>query len=313
MSRVISVGQAAVSALAAAVLLGRCESSPAPPIVPEGPPIFQEGNHRPTNPIVPKRFLQLAGNRLGDVFPLDPHDAPCPQADNDWAFTHVGDLSLKWARLSVDRLEWQQARDLRRFSGSDINACQDQIVTLLAANDITIMHTIVHWDSILHADRYPDYRNEEEIQRYLDYARLIVRHFRGRVRYYEVLNEAVAYVELPDYLELIRRVVPVIREEDPDAKIVVGGSTNLLYQYASDYLFGVLGSDVMPLVDGIATHPMYGPSPQYADVRQYYYNYPTLVQEIKTVAAAHGFTGEFFAEEMVWRTARNPNPYEPWQ
>lgn len=262
---------------------------------------------------MPKRFRQLADNRLGDVFPLDPHNPPCVPAEQDRAFTHLGDLSLKWARISVDPMEWEQARDWRWFSGSDITPCQDQFVTLLADSGITIMHTIVHWDSILHADRHPDYRNEVEIQRYLDYARLIVRQIRGRVRYYEVLNEAVAYVELPDYLEIIRRVVPIIRDEDPEAKIVVGGSTNLLYQYARDYLFGVLRSDVVPLVDGIAIHPMYGPSPQYDDVRQYYYDYPSLVQEIKTVAASHGFTGEFFAEEMVWRTARNPYPYEPWE
>jgi hypothetical protein len=69
----------------------------------------------------------------------------------------------------------------------------------------------------------------------------------------------------------------------------------------------------MPLVDGVATHPMYGVSPQYDEVRQYYDDYPSLLQEIREVASAHGFSGEYFAEEMNWRTPINPNPYEPWE
>jgi Glycosyl hydrolase family 1 len=313
----------AASLLIAAALLGGCGNSEVASVAPpdtsttpqdtsSGPPIFQEGNAHSTAAIVPRQYQQLAQNRVGDMFPLDPHDS-CPPSDQDWSFTHVGDLSLKWARLSVDRMEWGQAKDLQLFSRSDINVCEDSIVTLLAQHDITVMHTIVYWDSVLDADQPPDYTNPTEVQRYLDYADLIVQHFKGRVQYYEILNEAIAYVQLPDYLALIHRVVPIIRADDPEAKIVVGGSTNLLDQGPRDYLFGVLESDVMPLVDGVAIHPMYGPSPEYDDVRQYYYDYPSLVQQIKDTAAAHGFTGEYFAEEMVWRTAENAGgPDEPW-
>jgi hypothetical protein len=91
----------------------------------------------------------------------------------------------------------------------------------------------------------------------------------------------------------------------------VGGATDLRHEYSRDYLFGVLQSDIMPLVDGISIHPMYGSSPQFDEVRQYYYDYPSMLQEIKDVSSAHGFSGEYFAEEMSWRTASNPNPNEP--
>jgi hypothetical protein len=216
-------------------------------------------------------------------------------------------------RLSLDRLELDQARSMDDYSQFEINECQDEIVTLLAENDITIIYTLVYWDETLHAENYPDYGNEEEVQRFLDYTRLIVRHFQDRIQYYEILNEALVYVDVVDYINLIRRVVPVIREEYPQAKIVVGGSSNLLYPDCLNYLFAVLRSDIMPLVDGIATHPMYGASPQYDDIRQYYYGYPALVQEIKDTASANGFTGEYIAEEMAWRTTINPNPWEPWE
>jgi hypothetical protein len=275
--------------------------------------IVQRGSDLPRVRLVADRFEDLKDNRIGDSFPLDRHSPPCPPVEEDWPFAHVRDLNLKWVRLSLDPLELEQARSWGHYSQFDISPCQDEVIGFLAENDVTILMTIVYWDEELHAQNYPDYRNEEEIQRYLDYTRTIVRQFRGRVQYYEILNEAYFYVHVGDYINLIRRAVPVIREEDPDAKIVVGGTSNLLNLGFRNYLFGVIGSDIMPLVDGIATHPMYGASPQYPDVRRYYYNYPSLVQGIKDAASANGFTGEYFAEEMCWRTAINPFVWEPWE
>jgi len=274
---------------------------------------LQTDNNHPKIRIQTGKFGELADNRIGDMFPLDRHPTPCPPADEDWSFTHVSLLGLKWVRLSLDRLEFEQAKDMGNYSQFEINQCQDEVLTLLAENGITIMYTIVYWDAEVNAENYPDYRNEDEVQRFLDYTRMIVRHFKGRVQYYEILNEALFYVKAPDYINLIRRVVPVIREEDPQAKIVVGGSSNLLTREYRDYLFRVLRSDIMLEVDGIAIHAMYGASPKYDDTRQYYYDYPQMVHEIKDTALANGFSGEYFAEEMSWRTSINPNPYEPWE
>ena len=281
--------------------------------------ILQEGDNLPRVRLITKSLGDLANNRIGDLFPLDRHPLPCAPWDQDWSFTHVRDLGLKWVRMSVDVMEYNQAQSLGLYSQPEINACQDEVVSALAANDITMMHVIVFWDESLHVgENYPRYRKEGEIQPYLDYARLLVRHFKGLIQYYEILNEPVngppqQHVELADYINLIRRVVPVIREEDPDAKIVVGGATDLRSDYSRDYFFGVIQSNIMLLVDGVAMHPMYGVSPQYDELRQYYYDYPSLVKEIRDVASAHGFSGEYFAEEMSWRTSINPNPYEPWE
>jgi hypothetical protein len=280
---------------------------------------LQEGNSLPRTLLQKPPTKEITNSRIGDMFPLDRHPSPCPKWDEDWSFTHVDNLGLGWARLSVDWMDYYQAESAGQFSQLEVNACQDEIVSGLAANGTTIMLVIVFWDETLHVEEnYPRYQKEEEIQRYLDHARFVVRHFKGRVQYYEILNEPVngppqQHVELADYINLIRRVVPVIREEDSGAKIVVGGATDLRQDYSREYFFGVLQSDIMPLVDGVSTHPMYGVSPQYDEVRQYYYDYPTLVQEIRNTASAHGFSGEYFAEEMNWRTSINPNPYEPWE
>jgi hypothetical protein len=273
---------------------------------------LQEGNSHPKTYLQPGRPVELAPNLIGDTFPLDRHPQPCPRAEEDWSFTHVDNLGLTWVRLSLDRIELETARSAGDYSQFEVNACQDEIVSLLADNDVTILYTIVYWDEELHAENYPDYGQEEEIQHFLDYTRLIVSHFRGRIQYYEILNEAVVFVDLADYINLIRRVVPVIRQEDPEARIVVGGASNLLYQDSVDYVFGLAGSDVMPLVDGINLHPMYGSSPDYDDLREYYYDYPAFIRSLQDTASTQGFSGEYFAEEMAWRMAFNAFEYEPW-
>jgi hypothetical protein len=68
----------------------------------------------------------------------------------------------------------------------------------------------------------------------------------------------------------------------------------------------------MPLVDGISFHPMYSISPEYDIFKQYYQDYPSFMQEIKEAASANGFEGEYFADELTWRTPREPHPDEDW-
>ena len=68
----------------------------------------------------------------------------------------------------------------------------------------------------------------------------------------------------------------------------------------------------MPIIDAINLHPNYGTSPEFADTRQYYYDYPKIITEIKKEAESHSFSGEYIAEEMIWRTSANPLQAEPW-
>ena len=292
-----------------------CIPTPTPVVTPTIPiaegEILQEGNNLPKSDISPEPFTELENNRIGDTFPLDRNLAPCPEVSTDWPFAHARTLGLKWVRLSLDSIELEQARNLDNFSEFEINQCQGEAIKYLADNGVTILHVLVYWDRDLHADRYPNYRIKQDEKLFLDYTKMIVESFRGYIQYYEILNEAYFYVDAEDYIELIRQVIPVIHHADPDAKIVVGGTTNLMYADQQAYLYEVIQSDIIQLVDGIAMHPMYGSSPQYEDIQEYYYDYPNLIQDIKGTAIANGFTGEFFAEEMNWRTAINPNIYEP--
>ncbi|GAH94211.1 unnamed protein product, partial [marine sediment metagenome] len=196
------------------------------------------------------------------------------------------------------------------------------------------MYTLSYWDESIplrleeKKEEFSRFKTEEEIQNYLNYVRFIIRHFKDKIEYYEILNEPDGdigqFVELDDYIKLVKQVVPVIREEDPKAKIVIGAVCNLRESCHYEYLLGILKSDVMPLVDAVSFHPMSGASPEYKNLddypsivqdehyRKYYYNYPSIVQDIKDTASAHRFKGEYIAEEINYRTQAEFIPTEPW-
>ena len=265
---------------------------------------LQEENDQLIAPLVTRPYQELADNRMSNFNVLD-------RWDENGGLVEVEQLGTRWMRLSLDHIEWEPAVRDHWYSQSEITEIQDKAISSLLDNGTTIVYVLVHWDESLHTERAPDYGNAEEVQLFLDYTRMIVSHFKGRIPYYEILNEPLAYVEVEDYLNLIHRMIPVIYEADPQAKIVVGGATALSEEWSRDYLFDVLQSDVMPLVDAINIHPFYGESPQYDETSQYYYDYPILIQEIKDTATAHGFRGDYFAEEMGWDTPVDDG-YEPW-
>jgi len=163
---------------------------------------------------------------------------------------------------------------------------------------------LAFWDEEIEPEEcYARFRKEEEIQRYLDYIQWLVHNFKDRIQTYEMINEPrfeecrpefdQQNIELEDYIEVTRRTIQTARQELPEAKIVVGATP-----YEGDYLMGILESDLMPLVDGVSWHPFFGQSPEYEP--QYYYDYPAIVQQIKDVASAYGFEGEYIADSIGW-------------
>ena len=88
----------------------------------------------------------------------------------------------------------------------------------------------------------------------------------------------------------------------------MGAISNTFFE--QDYLWGLLESDIMPLVDVISWHPMYGASPDYPLYYDYYYDYPKMLQRIKDTAAAHGFDGEYHADELSWNLEYRDD--QPW-
>jgi hypothetical protein len=244
-------------------------------------------------------------------------EADFPESNDIQLYVHRStDLGLKWIRLTEGWFDWNEVAATGDYSDLYVSPVLDDVVSNILDEGIQIMYVLNYWDkNIVTGENYSRFKSEEEIQRYIEYVRFSVNHYRGRVQYYELLNEpnilefgTQQHVDVMDYIELARRTIPAIRQEDPDAKIVVGAVTPFHEPGAYEYLLTIASSDIMPLVDGISWHAGSGASPEY--LPDLYSSYPTQVSEIIKTAWASGFNGEFIAEELHWRTSNNPHSTE---
>ncbi|MDN6856560.1 hypothetical protein QO207_08165 [Pseudomonas sp. CAN2814] len=101
-------------------------------------------------------------------------------------------------------------------------------------------------------------RDDASREGYLRYVRYLVRSFKGQVAFYEVWNEWD--VENPtdkdfsdDYLSLVRATAKVIREEDPQAKVLAGAVT--LKGIRQGFAERLAAGGVLDVADGISLHP----------------------------------------------------------
>lgn len=277
--------------------------------------VYQENNTHPVTKLQHKSSNELEDNRIGIHFTNLWHLEPEVFPDAVLSVDHIVGQGVKRARFSInngdsDRIQWNMPE-------LTIVPSHDDFITSLSENEIAITYVLSFWDKEFVANggeiSYPRFKTEEEIQRYLDYVRMIVHHFKDRIQSYEIWNEpniknTYQWIEVDDYINLVQRTVPVIRQEYPEAKIIVGGVSYIRDEdYGYDYLLGILNSDdIMPIVDAISWHGMYSTSPEYEFHKQYYYNYPSIVSEIKEIASANGFQGEYISDELSWMTPEIP-------
>jgi hypothetical protein len=282
--------------------------------------LLQTGNDRPRAPIQPRSSGELADNRIGShwhslYFVTDPELQD--MLDENLA------LGVKRFRLAINNSDSNNVDLFWEEKEFEIDPKYDEFITELADHGVRVTYLLSFWDKDYQNAggklSFPRFHTEDQIQRYLDYVKFIVGHFKDRVQYYEIWNEPsisslpMQWIRVDDYIDLVKQTIPVIRREYPAAKIVVGSTHGLSEQDSRDYLFAILNSDLMPLVDVVAWHPLYGASPEYDDaLRRYYYGYPSLVQEIKDAASSHGFKGEFVADELYWHPPETAISGDPW-
>jgi len=267
--------------------------------------LFQQGTPLSPLPLVNKTARELEDNRIWTGWPIT--EASCGGSpDAGYVFREVTLTGDQHVEVDLNG-EFEIIRwDVPEF---EIHPCQLDEIKLIAANGVDLAVIMRFWNKKAHARgeelSYPRFQTEDQIQEYLNYVRFIVRSLKPLVRYYVIwaeptIQNTIQWVEVEDYIKLLRRTIPVIREEYPEAKIVIAPTDYLIYPYAQEFLFTLLQSDVMPLVDVISWHPMYGTSPKYDFHREYYYEYPQLLRRIKETAEAHGFRGDYLAAELTW-------------
>jgi hypothetical protein len=158
--------------------------------------------------------------------------------------------------------------------------------------------------------------DEQEVDRYLDYVRMVATSLKGVVGGYELWNESDANadyyqrIEPEDYLQAARRAIPLIREIDPQAKIVVGSTSSYIEKDCQRYSRIILDSDILPLADAISLHTVNNDaSPVFHS--DYYYGYDEMWKEIRKVAEENGFTGEYIADELNYRSLYSLDVLQP--
>ena len=267
-----------------------------------------------------KSASELADNRIGGMW----NELWQSDDQTEWAdvFTRqIVKLGLKRARLTINGLEQVTGEYVEDMSQPEMSviSIHDALFTMVANAGVQITYTLIFWDKespyteqVLSGPRF---QTEGQVIRYLEFARFIVGYFKDRVARFEIWNEPNLgepgqHIDIADYIELVRRVVPIIRSEWPEALIQVGGTAGLRDQEPHDYLLEILQPSIMPLIDVISWHPLFGESP--VNEAAYYYSYPSIVREIKDIAEANGFSGEYEADEITWWTVGEENDH-PWR
>jgi hypothetical protein len=281
---------------------------------------LQEGNSLPKEHLLTKPSSQLvADTRIAGTGLYSSNiwnDIP----NLEYLVNDFIDMGVK--RLDTSMQEVEEPIDWNKPE-YEIFPEYDQFIDALNENGVAANYMLHFWDKDGLAGgeelSTPRFKSEEQILDFLDYVRFVVSHFKGRIQYYTLWSEpdacggsGIKCIEPLDYIELARRTIPVIRQEDPQAMVVTG--PNVLY-FDREYLFTVLGSDVASMFDVISWHGIYDPSPNSEFYGNYYYEYPTIVEEIKQTASANGFEGEYWSTEQTWCSEEFPTchpPDQPW-
>ena len=124
--------------------------------------------------------------------------------------------------------------------------------------------------------------------RYVDY---MVRHFGGRVAYFEICNEWQG-IGIESYVRIVRTTIPVIKAADPGARIMLGSTGG----FDRDSILACLREGFAGELDAIGWHPFYQAHPNDVDYRRY----RTQVEGFKAECEGLGFRGEYAATEWTW-------------
>ena len=298
------------------IALNSCESPSSTDSYSDSDVILQEGNSLPQFQLLTERSTELVPDtRMGAGAALSQNDLP----HWDGILDELLDLGTKRVNTSLPEgeppISWDWPED-------EFPQEYDLYIDGLNENGVIVNYNIHFWDKTGHAIgdslSTPRFQTADQIDDFLDYVRLVVSHYKGRVQYYTIWSEpdacpGIKCIEPNDYINLIRQTVHVIHEEDSMAKVSIG--PNVLY-FAREYLFTILKSDIMPMVDMIQWHGIYDVFPNSEFYGNYYYEYPTLIEEIKQTASAHGFIGEYWGTEITWTSEEFPSghaPDQPWE
>jgi hypothetical protein len=236
--------------------------------------------------------------------------------DNLWPTQY--DLGFKWVRVGYD-MSWLQWQYVEREKGKlKVDERTEAAVTEAVKNGLEVVMALDkgNWfyttpPRMLDRTRdlmetyssqppkprgWQDVLSEEPavFEGYLNYIRFMVRHFKDRVKIFEIWNEWNPYdrEEGKRYAKLLRAAIKVIREEYPQAKIM-SASAGLMGENDDAFLRALGDEGLLSQVDAVGFHPFYNASPVDPEVL----SLPEAFSRFKKLMEGYGFKGDYMATE----------------
>jgi hypothetical protein len=281
--------------------------------------------------------LALVSRGAGVTVSSTQHSYGQTREEHRWLWPIHVDLGLKWVRVGYhdDPVNWHWVE--KEKGKLEIDPEADSAITYLVRRGIDIDFVLAFgnrlytmpdpvrrlpqlWEWYFENPRPPT--TPEALEAWERYVRFVVRHFRGRVKVFEIWNEwniPDYWGDQPDvghYVTLARRTIPIIRDECPEARVMLGSVAGVAYGMSrwtaeelrsqeKDDPFLRAAAELAGEVDIIGWHPFYQTDPEHEFVK----SYPDDIRAFKAWAARQGFRGGFSASE--WTYAANYPPPTP--
>lgn len=177
----------------------------------------------------------------------------------DTDMQRVSDAGAKWIRFDFSAVQMESTVGATNFGNAD------RVVASAAAHGIKIvglLTTLPQWVNNNNWTMGPT--TDAQRQAFAAFAGRTVTHLKGKVNYWEIWNEPnldqfwAPTPSTTDYIKLLQTVYPVIKQAEPDATVMTGGTggagsapdISTITWYQSLYSGGAKG-----YFDAVATHP----------------------------------------------------------
>ena len=203
--------------------------------------------------------------------------------DPEKVYDKVASLGVKWIRIQSGWKKTEKEEGIYDF------AWLDSQVDNLRSRGLTPWLCLCYGNPV-YDDLAKEYygavgctpiRSERAYEAWLRYVRATAEHFKGRIEYYEVWNEAEGgwtwrpQPNTSEYTEFCVKTGRAVKETDPSAKIIIGSH----YQNSMEFFNAEFSGGALDVADAISYH-------------SYDYNEAVSVQRIKAFRSLSEFYGK---------------------
>ncbi|MBQ8387567.1 MAG: beta-galactosidase [Clostridia bacterium] len=204
--------------------------------------------------IEPRNSLSIKESRLGLGMEKLDRDAFDPER----VYDKVSALGVKWIRLQSGWQKTEKTEGVYDFDWLDSQV--DNLIERGLTPWLCLCYGNRLYDPL--AEEYfgavgcPPMRNERAYAAWLRYVEATVKHFTGRIEYYEIWNEPEGgWTWRPEpnpaeYAEFCIKTGQVIKDADPSAKIITGSH----YQNSMEFFNAEFACGVLEIADAVSYH-----------------------------------------------------------